>query len=67
MKVAKEEIPARIESPDAVGRHQPDFGDATDYGNIAAENFTPHEEPISLHSSKGWKTISASHPTGDTL
>lgn len=40
MKVAKEDIPARIDSPDAVARHQPDFGDATDYGSIAAENFT---------------------------
>lgn len=40
MKVAKEEIPARIDTPDAVARHQPEFGDATDYGPIAAENFT---------------------------
>lgn len=40
MKVAKEDIPTRIDSPDAVARHQPDFGDATDYGNIAAERFT---------------------------
>lgn len=40
MKVAKEDIPARIDSPAAVARHQPDFGDATDYGSIAAENFT---------------------------
>lgn len=40
MKVAKEDIPTRIDSPDAVARHQPDFGDATDYGTIAAENFT---------------------------
>lgn len=40
MKVAKEDIPARIDSPDAVARHQPDFGDATDFGDIAAEYFT---------------------------
>jgi hypothetical protein len=40
MKVAKEDIPARIDTPDAVARHQPEFGDATDYGSIAAENFT---------------------------
>jgi len=40
MKVAKEDIPAKIDSPNAVGRHQPDFGDATDYGDIAAEYFT---------------------------
>lgn len=40
MKVAKEDIPAKIDSPDAVARHQPNFGDAADYGNIAAEYFT---------------------------
>ncbi len=37
MKVPKEDIPARIDSPDAIARHQPDFGDATDYETIAAE------------------------------
>ncbi|RBI63884.1 cupin domain-containing protein [halophilic archaeon] len=40
MKVAKEDIPTKIDSPDAVAKHQPDFGDATDYGNMAAEHFT---------------------------
>ncbi|GGN95038.1 MULTISPECIES: cupin domain-containing protein [Haloarcula] len=40
MKVAKEDIPARIDTPAAIARHQPDFGDATDYGHIAAEYFT---------------------------
>lgn len=40
MKVAKEDIPARIDSPGAVARHQPEFGDAGDYGPIAAEYFT---------------------------
>ncbi|RZH68653.1 cupin domain-containing protein [Natrinema altunense] len=40
MKVPKEDIPARIDSPDAIARHQPDFGDATDYETIAAEYFT---------------------------
>lgn len=40
MKVAKEEIPTRIDSPGAVARHQPGFGDAGDYGNIAVEYFT---------------------------
>ncbi|WP_254522311.1 cupin domain-containing protein [Natrinema caseinilyticum] len=40
MKVAKEDIPTRIDSPDAVAQHQPDFGDATGYGDMAAEHFT---------------------------
>lgn len=40
MKRRKEEIPARIESGGTVARHQPDFGDATGYGDIAAEHFT---------------------------
>ncbi|MFA9418381.1 cupin domain-containing protein [Natrinema sp. HArc-T2] len=32
-------MPTKIDSPNAVAQHQPDFGDATDYGNIAAEHF----------------------------
>lgn len=40
MNVAKEAKPARIDSPDAVARHQPDLGDATDDGDVAAENVT---------------------------
>lgn len=40
MQQAKEDLPARIDSPAAVARHQPDFGDATDYGPMAAEYFT---------------------------
>ncbi|SIR62819.1 cupin domain-containing protein [Natronorubrum thiooxidans] len=40
MKVAKEDIPVKIDTPDAVARHQPEFGDTADYGHIAAEYFT---------------------------
>jgi mannose-6-phosphate isomerase-like protein (cupin superfamily) len=40
MKVATNDIPAKIDSPGAVARQQPGFGDATDYGDIAAEHFT---------------------------
>jgi mannose-6-phosphate isomerase-like protein (cupin superfamily) len=40
MKVAKDDIPAKIESPGAVARQQTEFGDATDYGDLAAEHFT---------------------------
>ena len=40
MKVAKEDIPAEIDSQAAIARHQRDFGDATDYENLAAEYFS---------------------------
>lgn len=40
MKVAKDDIPTKIDSPAAVAQHQPDFGDMTDYGHMAAEHFT---------------------------
>jgi len=40
MKVAKEDIPTKIDSPAAVAQHQPGFGDMTGYGNMAAEHFT---------------------------
>jgi mannose-6-phosphate isomerase-like protein (cupin superfamily) len=40
MKVRKEAIPAEIDSPGAIARHQRDFGDASGYGTIAAEYFT---------------------------
>jgi hypothetical protein len=44
MKVAKDDIPAKIESPGAVARQQTEFGDATDYGDFAAEHFTLDED-----------------------
>jgi hypothetical protein len=40
MKGSKEDIPAEIDSPAAIARHQPDFGDATDYGGHTAEHFS---------------------------
>lgn len=40
MKQAKQDIPVRIDSPAAVARQQPDFGDATNYGKFGAEYFT---------------------------
>jgi len=43
MKIAKADIPVRIDTQAAVARDQPDFGDATDYGSIAAEYFTMEE------------------------
>jgi len=43
VKITKEDIPAEIDSPAAIARHQPDFGDASDTGTIAAEYFTLSE------------------------
>lgn len=40
MKLAKQDIPVKIDSPAAVARQQPDFGDATNYGTLGAEFFT---------------------------
>jgi hypothetical protein len=40
MKIAKGDIPVRINVPGAVARQQLDFGDATGYGNIAGEYFS---------------------------
>ncbi|WP_132057865.1 cupin domain-containing protein [Halorussus amylolyticus] len=40
MKQAKQDIPIRIDSPNAVARQQTDFGDATNYGTFGAEYFT---------------------------
>lgn len=40
MKIAKDAVPTRIDSPAAVARQQPDFGDATGYGTLGAEYFT---------------------------
>ncbi|MFD1587669.1 cupin domain-containing protein [Halorientalis brevis] len=40
MHQSKDDLPVRIDTPDAVARRQPDFGDATDYGTLGAEHFT---------------------------
>ena len=40
MRIAKEEIPVRINAPGAVARQQTDFGDATGYGKIGGEYFS---------------------------
>lgn len=40
MHQSKDDLPVRIDTPDAVARQQPDFGDATDYGTLGAEHFT---------------------------
>jgi hypothetical protein len=40
MRIAKEDIPVRINAPGAVARQQMDFGDASGYGKIGGEYFS---------------------------
>lgn len=40
MRIAKNEIPVKIDAPGAVARQKTDFGDASGYGAIGGEYFT---------------------------
>lgn len=40
MRIAKADIPVRIDVPGATARQQSDFGDATGYGKMGAEYFS---------------------------
>lgn len=40
MRIAKNDIPVRIDAPGAVARQQKDFGDASGYGKISGEYFS---------------------------
>jgi hypothetical protein len=40
MRIAKEDVPVRIDVPGATARQQKDFGDATGYGRISGEYFS---------------------------
>lgn len=40
MRIAKEDIPARIDVPGAVARQKTGFGDASGYGTLGGEYFT---------------------------
>jgi hypothetical protein len=40
MRIAKEDIPVKIDAPGAVARVRTDFGDATGYGKIGGEYFS---------------------------
>jgi hypothetical protein len=40
MRIAKEDIPVRINAPGAVARQKTNFGDATGYGRISGEYFS---------------------------
>lgn len=40
MRMAREEVPVRINAPGAVARQQTDFGDASGYGKMGGEYFS---------------------------
>lgn len=40
MRIARNDIPTRIEAPGAVARQQTEFGDASGYGKISGEYFS---------------------------
>ena len=40
MRIAKNELPIKINTPGALARQQSDFGDASNYGKFGAEHFT---------------------------
>lgn len=40
MRIAKQDVPVRIDAPGAVARQQVNFGDATGYGKISGEYFS---------------------------
>jgi hypothetical protein len=40
MRIARQDIPARIDVPGAVARQQTDFGDASGFGKISGEYFS---------------------------
>ncbi len=40
MRLAKNDVPVKIDAPGAIARQQTDFGDATGYGKISGEYFT---------------------------
>ena len=40
MRIAKEDVPVKIDAPGAVARQKPDFGDASGYGKMGGEYFS---------------------------
>ena len=40
MRIAKNDVPVRIEAPGAIARQQTEFGDSTGYGKISGEFFS---------------------------
>ena len=40
MRLAKNDVPVKIDAPGAIARQQTEFGDATGYGQISGEYFT---------------------------
>ncbi|MFC7009644.1 hypothetical protein [Halalkalicoccus salilacus] len=40
MKQPKQDVPVKVDTPDAVARQQMGFGDASQYGELSGEYFT---------------------------
>ena len=40
LRIARNDVPVKIDAPGAIARQQTDFGDATGYGKIGAEYFS---------------------------
>ena len=40
MRIARDDVPVRINAPGAIARQVEDFGDATGYGKIGGEYFS---------------------------
>ena len=40
MKQNKQDVPVRVDTPDAIARQQMDFGDTSGYGELSGEYFT---------------------------
>lgn len=40
MRIAKDNVPVKIDAPGAVARQMTDFGDATPYGKFGGEYFS---------------------------
>ena len=40
MRIAKEDVPVKVNAPGAIGRQKTDFGDAAGFGTIGGEYFS---------------------------
>ena len=40
MRIARQDVPVKIDAPGAVARQKTDFGDATGYGTMGGEYFS---------------------------
>ena len=40
MRIAKQDVPVKVDAPGAVARQQPEFGDASGFGKMSGEYFS---------------------------